>query len=122
MLQLAPMIDVVFLLLIFFMVATTFPDNLGIDIDKPVAETAQAITRDKLIFAISKNQEIFYSGKKISYEGAEKVMVTASQQKKTVAVIIHVDRLAPTDALIRFLDLAKKSGVESIAVGAKNNE
>lgn len=121
-LQLAPMIDVVFLLLIFFMVATTFPDDLGLEIDKPAAETAQPITKDKMVFAISRNQEIYYAGKIISKESAERILVTAVNQKSTVSVIIHVDKSAPTNALIQFLDLAKKSGVNSIAVGAKQNE
>lgn len=121
-LQLAPMIDVVFLLLIFFMVATTFPDDLGIEIDKPAVDTAQPITKDKLIFAISKEQDIYYAGKKITRAGAEKILSAAVQQKKNVSVIIHIDKAAPTNALIQFLDLTRKTGVISIAVGAKQNE
>lgn len=121
-LQLAPMIDVVFLLLIFFMVATTFPDDLGIEIDKPAVDTAQPITKDKLIFAISKEQDIYYAGKKITRAGAEKILSAAVQQKKNVSVIIHIDKAAPTNALIQFLDLTRKTGVTSIAVGAKQNE
>ncbi len=121
-LQLAPMIDVVFLLLIFFMVATTFPDDLGIEIDKPAADTAEPVTKDKLIFAISKAQDIYYAGKKISRTGAEKILSTAVQQKKKVTVIVHIDKAAPTNALIQFLDLTRKTGVSSIAVGVKQDD
>jgi biopolymer transport protein ExbD len=121
-LQLAPMIDVVFLLLIFFMVATTFPDDLGIEVDKPSAKTAQPITRDKLVFAISDKQKIYYAGKNITLAGAKKIMSTAVQQKQEVSVIIHIDKSAPTNALIQFLDIAKISGINSIAVGAKPDE
>jgi biopolymer transport protein ExbD len=121
-LQLAPMIDVVFLLLIFFMVATTFPDDLGIEIDKPAADTAQPVTKDKLIFAISKEQDIYYAGKRITRAGAEKILSAAVQQKKKVTVIVHIDKAAPTNALIQFLDLTRKTGVSSIAVGVKQDD
>lgn len=119
-LQLAPMIDVVFLLLIFFMVATTFRDDLGIELDKPEAETAQPMQLEPLVFAISAKHELYYKGKPVTLEEAEGLLKSVINNQGKVPVIVQTDRNARTGVLIRFLDMARKAGVEDLAVGAQH--
>jgi len=118
-LQLAPMIDVVFLLLIFFMVATTFPDDVGVEVEKPEAASAAPLLKDNLLFAITRDEKYYYSGKEITADEATRIIKTAVAGKPDVAVVVQIDRRAVTDALITFLDLARLAGASNLSIATK---
>ncbi len=120
--QMAPLIDMVFLLLIFFMVATVFPENPGVEVEKPRSTTAKPLTKGSLLFAITSEGENYYAGAKITPERASEIIRNAVAEKSGVSVIIEVDRRAMTDHLIRFLDTAREAGANNIAIATRQPE
>lgn len=116
--QMAPLIDMVFLLLIFFMVATVFPENTGVEVEKPLSKTAKPLTRENLIFAITSEGDIFHAGAKITREQASGIIQSAVAAKSDASVVIEVDKKAMTDHLIQFLDTAREAGARNLAIAA----
>lgn len=115
----APLIDMIFLLLIFFMVATVFPDNVGVEVDKPEADTAKALPRDNLLFAITAGGELWHSEKKITFAEAEVVMRAAARVRPDTAVIVQPDQRSATAHLVTFLDTARKAGATNISIATE---
>lgn len=120
--QMAPLIDMVFLLLIFFMVATVFPENPGVEVEKPRSSTAKPLTKGGLLFAITTEGDIFHAGAKITPKRVSEIIRSAVAEKPGVSVIIEVDRKAMTDHLIRFLDTAREAGANNIAIATRQPE
>jgi len=117
--QLAPLIDMVFLLLIFFMVATIFPDDTGIEVQKPQSATASKMPKENLLFLISKSGEIWFSGHKVDLKEVSKIIESELQIQPGVMVLVDADKKAETDYLIKFLDEARKGGARNLAIGTK---
>lgn len=115
----APLIDMIFLLLIFFMVATVFPDNVGVEVDKPEADTAKALPPEHMLFAITSAGDLWHAEKKITYEEATTLLAAAARVKPDTAVIIQPDRMAATLYLVQFLDTARKAGMVNIAIATE---
>ena len=118
-LQLAPMIDVVFLLLIFFMVATTFPNEAGIEIEKPESQSTAPLLKDNLLFAVTQDGRYFYAGHAVRPEEAEHIIRAAVSGDPNVPIIVQIDRRALTDTLIGFLVLTRRAGAHNTSVAAK---
>ena len=115
----APLIDMIFLLLVFFMVATVFPDNVGVDVEKPEADTAKALQKEHLLFAITKQGAIWHSEKEITLDETLTILSAATRIKPDTAVIVQPDKKAETQYLVAFLDMARKAGATNIAIATE---
>lgn len=118
-LQIIPMIDVILVLLIFFMVATIFPNEAGVEIEKPESQTAAPLPKENLLFAVTQDGRYFYTGREISADEVESVIRAAVAGNPSVPVIVQVDRRALTETLIGFLDLTRRAGARNTSVAAK---
>ncbi len=112
----APLIDVVFLLLIFFMATTIFPDNHGLIIERPAATSAESLQGKQLHFLIDRHGTIFYQNKKITAIEATQLVKRRLADTPDNTVLLEVDRRATTEALIRLMDACKQAGAEQIAI------
>jgi biopolymer transport protein ExbD len=117
--QLAPLIDMVFLLLIFFMVATIFPDDTGIEVQKPQSATSNKLPKEHLLFLISKTGEVWFSGHKVDLKEVSKIIESQLEIQPDVMVLVDPDKKAETDYLIKFLDEARRGGARNLAIGTK---
>ncbi len=116
--SLTPMIDVVFLLLIFFMVTTTFSKETSIKIQLPQAE-GQEVERHKqvLLLVIDKSGQFFINDRAL----ADKSLATLTKEltavggNKKIPLVIHADASAPVQAAISVLDVAKNVGFKNIS-------
>ena len=118
-LQIIPMIDVILVLLIFFMVATIFPNEAGVEIEKPESQTAAPLPKENLLFAVTQDGRYFYTGREISADEVERVIRAAVAGNPSVPVIVQVDRRALTETLIGFLDLTRRAGARNTSIAAK---
>ena len=118
-LQLIPMIDVILVLLIFFMVATIFPNEAGVEIEKPESQTSAPLPKENLLFAVTQDGRYFYTGREINADEVERVIRAAVSGNPSVPVIVQVDRRALTETLIGFLDLTRRAGARNTSVAAK---
>ena len=111
----SPLIDVVFILLIFFIVSATFVTLPGIEVTRPQAVTGKALEKNAVIFALSGKNEIKYAGSSMQLEEIPGLVELASKDKGK-PVVIQVDQWADASILAKVVAQArKKSGVVSIA-------
>ncbi len=111
----SPLIDVVFILLIFFIVSATFVTLPGIEVSRPQAVTGKVLEKNAVIFALSGKNEIKYAGSSVQLEEIPGLVELASKDKGK-PVVIQVDQWADASILAKVVAQArKKSGVVSIA-------
>ena len=77
----SPLIDVVFILLIFFIVSATFVSLPGVEISRPRTETAESLERNSIVFALSGQDEIFHAGKKVKLREVPGLIEKASKDR-----------------------------------------
>jgi biopolymer transport protein ExbD len=113
--DMSPMIDCVFILLIFFIVTTTFVEETGVEVDKPQAASAVQLEKTSVLIALTAKGGIVYGGDEIGLGGVRPT-VKRMLQKEKVPVIIQADASVDSGLLIRVVDEAKLAGAEKVSV------
>jgi biopolymer transport protein ExbD len=114
----SPLIDMVFILLIFFIVTTVFVEETGIDVDKPQAASAVNLEKNSILLAITAQGQVVYGGREIGLSGV-RPLVRRLTQKEEMPVIIQVDNAASAAALVRVIDESKLGGAKNVSVAAE---
>ena len=121
--SMAPLIDVVFLLLIFFMVTTVFPENRGLVIEKPETEQSEPLALKKITFVISSSGEIQFQNRVIDLKDVKRLVTEQLAAAPDTAVLLQVDKRAATETFIGVLDACKAGGVKQVGIATnKRNE
>ncbi|GAA0810597.1 hypothetical protein GCM10009111_01780 [Colwellia asteriadis] len=118
-LDLAPLLDVVFILLIFFIVTTVFVKETGIDVDKPTAVSTKQLQKSVLMIAISANGEVVYASNNIGVKGVRST-ITQAIRTKVKPLVIQADKTVPTDLLVQVIDQAKLAGIKNVSIATVN--
>jgi len=117
--SIAPLIDIVFLLLIFFMVTSHFEIMSGIDIRLPdISERGSDRLVDSMIVAVDKTGNCYLKKEKVNLEDLY-LRLKASTEQKKINLILQADRDVKHGHVVRIMDLAKKAGVTSIIISAQ---
>lgn len=116
--NLTPLIDVVFILLIFFLVTASFTKEAGIEVNRPTAQTAVRQERGNLIIAISKDGEIWIDNQKVDIRTIRAHIEQLHAQNPEGTVIILADRDTRTGATVEVLDQVRLAGVTNVALAA----
>jgi len=119
--DMSPMIDCVFILLIFFIVTTTFVEETGVEVDKPQAASAVKLEKTSILIALTAKGEVVYGGQDIGISGVQP-MVKRMLQKEDVPVIVQADQAAPSGLLVRVIDEAKLAGALKVSVATRKNQ
>lgn len=120
--SLAPLVDIVFLLLIFFVVATVFPENQAIKIEKPSAQSESTVNEKKFILTVDKEEKIFYLDKQIQLDDVARLVKQRLQAVPESYVFLKVDKNLPTQGLINVMDACKAAGSQRIAIATAKND
>lgn len=113
--DLTPMIDVVFILLIFFIVTTVFIKETGVEVQKPEAATSQQLQNDLILIAITPAGEVMYDHSNIGVSGVRST-IAALLLAQDRPVVIQADKQVTTDLLVRVMDEAKLAGAVSLNI------
>ena len=116
--DLAPLLDVVIILLIFFIVTTVFVKETGVEIDKPSAVSSQQLQKSVLMIAITDAGQVMYAGTNIGVAGVRSTLMQASRSK-TRPLVIQADKTVQTELLVKVIDQAKLAGVEDISLATQ---
>ena len=116
--DLAPLLDVVFILLIFFIVTTVFVKETGVEVDKPRAVSSQQLQKSVLMLAITDAGQVMYAGTNIGVAGVRATLMQASRTKAR-PLVIQADKRVPTELLVKVIDQAKLAGVENISLATQ---
>ena len=118
--NISPLIDVVFILLIFFIVTTTFVQETGVDVNKPQAISAEDLEKQSVMIAITSSGQVFYGGRNIGTAGV-RPLVERLLAREDLPVVIQADRTVNADLLVRVIDEAKLAGANSVNIATANN-
>lgn len=117
--DISPLIDCIFILLIFFIVTTTFVEETGIEVDKPQAASASDLEKQSVMIAVTAEGQIVYGGKEIGMSGVQSTVRRFVEKDETTPVIIQVDEKAPSGLFVRVIDEAKLGGAAKVSVATQ---
>ncbi|MDF7800809.1 biopolymer transporter ExbD [Pontiellaceae bacterium B1224] len=119
--DISPLIDCVFILLIFFIVTTTFVEETGVEVDKPQAASSVQLEKTSIMIAITANGEVVYGGNEIGISGI-RPLVKRMMQKEEVPVIIQADASVMSGLMVRVIDEAKLAGAVKVSIATLKNQ
>jgi len=117
--SLAPLIDIIFLMLIFFMVTTVFPENKGMVIQKPNSKHISSLISESKIIKLNKAGKLSLKDTIMSYEDLKRVLKIEFENNAAMSVIIQADKDSTTESLIKIIDVCKTIGIKNIGVATE---
>ena len=115
--NMSPLIDCVFLLLIFFIVTTVFVEETGVEIQKPQAASAQDMDKHSIMIALTADGKVVFGGREIGVNGVRGVVARQLREKES-PVIILADGDARTSPLVDVIDECKLAGAKQVSIAA----
>ena len=112
--NISPLIDVVFILLIFFIVTTVFVEETGVDVDKPRAASAQDLEKNSILIAVTSNGQVYQGGRSIGISGVRSVVAAMLDVDDQMPVIIQGDASANHGIIVSVIDAAKLAGARTV--------
>jgi len=116
--NLTPMLDVVFIMLIFFVVTATFVKEAGIDVNRPQADNIVDIPNPGILVAISENNEIWIDGRMIDVRALRANIERLHAENPKGGVVIQADGLSNNNTFVQVMNAAREAGVYDIAIAA----
>ena len=116
--DISPLIDCVFILLIFFIVTTTFVEETGVEVDKPQAAAGVLLEKNSILIALTEKGEVVYGGREIGLNGVQP-LVKRMLQKEEVPVIVQADSASDSGKLVQIVGEAKLAGATKVSVASK---
>ena len=119
--NLTPMLDVVFIMLIFFIVTTTFIKETGVEVNRPNASTAVADERGNILIAITENNEIYIDKRLIDLRAVRANVERLKAENPEGSVIIQADQNSKTGLLVETMDQVRLAGVQNVSIAAEKD-
>ena len=116
--NLTPMLDVVFIMLIFFIVTAVFVREPGVGVSKPTAETAFMPDSASIFVAITGNNEVWVDRRQVEVTGVRPAIERLHAENPEGGVVIQADMAAHNGVLIQVMDAIKEAGVSEITIAA----
>lgn len=117
--DMSPLLDVVFILLIFFIVTTVFVKETGVEVDKPQAVSARALDQHAILIAVTDTQSVYYDGASIGVSGIRSTLEQLLRSKPR-PVVIQADKAVPTELLVEVIDEVKLAGAKKVNLATRN--
>jgi biopolymer transport protein ExbD len=117
--NMAPLLDMVFILLIFFLVTTSFVKEAGVDVERPVAKSAETKAATNMIIGIDKDGNVYMQGRRVDVRSVQPRMKQYVMETPKGSVVIAADKQSTTNTLIQVLDGCRLAGVKNISIAAR---
>lgn len=117
--DMTPMLDVVFIMLIFFIVTASFVKEAGIDVNRPEAATAVKKDRANILVAISATGEVWINKRKVDIRAVQANIERLKAENPQGSVVIQADKKATTDILIKVMDASRAAGAYDVSIAAE---
>lgn len=120
--DITPMLDIVFIMLIFFIVTTSFVKESGVKVNRPSAQTTEDKKGNNILVAIRANGEIWIDRRAIDVRAIRANIERLKAENVEGAVIIQADEFAPTGLLVKVMDQIRLAGMTNISVSAESTQ
>ncbi len=117
--NLTPMLDVVFIMLIFFIVTASFVKESGIDVNRPSAATAERKEKGNILVAISEDNQIWIDRRQVDPRALRANIERMHAENPLAAVVIQADEESKNKLLVLVMDAARSAGVKNVSIAAE---
>jgi len=117
--NLTPMLDVVFIMLIFFIVTASFVKEAGVEVNRAPAETAERRDRGNILVAITESDQIWIDRKEVDPRALRANIERLYAENPQGQVVIQADRASKNRLLVEVMDAARAAGVENVSISAR---
>jgi biopolymer transport protein ExbD len=114
--NMAPLIDLVFLLLIFFMVTTSFVKETGIDVQRPTASTAVLKDKGNILIGVDPDGRVFFEKKQIDIRSVRAHIERCLAENPEGSIVIVADKTSYTGIVVRVMDQCRLAGAKNISI------
>jgi len=120
--NMTPMLDVVFIMLIFFIVTTSFVKETGIDVTRPTADTAERKESANILIGIRDNGEVWIDERQVEPDAIRANVERLLAENPEGNVVVVADKEAKTGILVRAMDQARAAGADNVSIAARDNQ
>jgi biopolymer transport protein ExbD len=117
--NMTPMLDVVFIMLIFFIVTASFVRESGIDVNRPDAATAVSKERANILIAINDKGHVWINKRRVDIRAVTANIEGLKAEFPQATVVIQADKKSTTDTLIKVMDASRAAGVFDVSIAAQ---
>ncbi len=116
--NISPLIDIVFILLIFFIVTTVFVDETGVEVERPQANSASELEKNSILIAITEDGRVYYGGREIGVNGVRGT-VQSLLKRDDMPVILQVDKSVSIELYTQVHDAALLGGAKIVNLATR---
>ncbi|EGQ8129037.1 biopolymer transporter ExbD [Vibrio parahaemolyticus] len=120
--DMTPMLDIVFIMLIFFIVTTSFVKEAGLEVNRPTASSAQTVKKGNIMVAIGAAGDVWVDKRRIEVDAVRANIERLRAESPDGAVVVQADTEANAGVVVKVMDQIKMAGVESISIAATNKD
>lgn len=117
--QMTPLIDMVFILLIFFIVTTHFVTDTGLKVERPSSRTTDSLPTQTLRVAVNATGALYVTGRPVSLTGLRAWLKRQSPSQAQKTLVIVADKATPADRIVQVMDEARDAGIEQVALATQ---
>ncbi len=119
--DLTPMLDVVFIMLIFFIVTASFIKEAGIEVNRPEASTSSKKENVNILIAVSASNEIWIDGRRVDKRSVRSVIERMHAENPKGAVLIQADKSSTTEIVTAVIDASRSAGVYDVSLATEDD-
>ena len=120
--DITPMLDIVFIMLIFFVVTSSFVKESGIDVNRPSASTAERKETGSILVAISMDNIVWIDKRRVDPDAIRPNIERLHAENPEGAVVIQADKASTSGLLVKVMDQIRLAGVTNISIAAKSKQ
>ena len=117
--NITPLVDVLFILIIFFTVSSTFLEQPGIKLELPKADSALPEKVEKAVLVISQDEKIYFKNDEISLEELPEVLRKAMEVSADRSLIVSADKKVRHGLVVTIMDIARQNGVKKLVISTE---
>ncbi|MCK5041199.1 MAG: biopolymer transporter ExbD [Sphingomonadales bacterium] len=116
--NMTPMLDIVFIMLIFFIVTAVFVKEAGVSVDKPIAVSAELKQQAAVLIAVTSADQVWVNRKKVEIKALRTVLERLLAENPRGTVVIQADREAKSGITMQVMEAARQAGAPNVALSA----
>jgi biopolymer transport protein ExbD len=120
--NMGPLIDMVFLLLIFFVVTTSFVKETGIDVSRSTASTAEVKEHGNIMIGVTETGDVYMEGKKVDVRSVRSLVERALAEDPESGVVVVADKNSETGDVVKVMDQCRLAGAKNVSLAAQREE
>lgn len=117
--DMGPLMDIVFILLIFFVVTSSFTRETGVDVTKPQAQSASQLEKENLLIAITREGTIHINERQVDLASLQDILKQSLTKTPDREAVIIADKGSETGVLVQVIDACNLSGVKKVSIAAQ---